>query len=175
MPWLPRRSTSQPPPPQGYPPQPGYGHYPQHGRPKGKGKLIAIIVVVAALAAGGIVLAVVLSKRNSGGGGGGGFDSGEALVKATLEALVAGDGDKLLSFTPPTDVALAALDCPAEAKAENEKQIKQSVEETKKKLAEAASKMKGSGAQRKAKAEKSKQADEYVQGECSQGPGASHR
>ena len=134
-------------PPQGYPPHQGYGHYPQHGAPgKGKGKLVAIIAAAAALAAGGIVLAVVLSKRGSGDAGGGGFENAEALAKATLEALVAGDADKLFSFTPPYDTMIGALDCPAEAKAENEQQAKKGIEETKKRFAEAAGKMKGSGA-----------------------------
>jgi hypothetical protein len=142
-------------PPQGYPPQgygpqgyppPGYGHYPQHGPPKGKGKLIALIAGSCALAAGGIVLAIVLSKKGSdSGGGGGGFDSAEALAKATTEALAAGDGDKLVSFAPPVDTAMAVLDCPPEAKASNEQQAKQDFEETKKRFAEAAGKMKGSG------------------------------
>lgn len=131
-------------PPQGYPPQ-GYGHYPHHAPRKSKGKLVAILAAVAALAAGGIVLAVVLSKKSSGGGGGG-FDSAEALAKATTEALAAGDGDKLVSFTPPIDTAIAALDCPEEARAENEKNAKQGLEETRKRFAEIAGKMKGSGA-----------------------------
>jgi hypothetical protein len=134
------------PPQQGYPPQ-GYGHYPHHGPPgKSRGKLVAIIAAVGALAAGGIVLAIVLSKKGSGDDGGGGFDNPEALAKATLEALVAGDADKLFSFTPPFETMMGALDCPPEAKAENEKQAKQGVEEAKKRFAEAAAKMKGSGA-----------------------------
>ncbi|HEU5057902.1 MAG TPA: hypothetical protein VFU21_15325, partial [Kofleriaceae bacterium] len=74
------------------------------------------------------------------------FDNPEALAKATLEALVAGDADKLFSFTPPFDTMMGALDCPPEAKAENEKQAKLGVEEAKKRFAEAAGKMKGSGA-----------------------------
>ena len=137
-------------PPQGYPPQQGYGHYPQPGAPgKGKGKLVAIIAAAAALAAGGIVLAIVLSKRGSGdggGGGGGGFESAEALAKATLEALAAGDANKLASFMPTVEMGDTAMDCPAEAKAKNAEEAKKGFEETKKKLAEAAAKMKGSGA-----------------------------
>ena len=134
-------------PPQGYQPQQGYGHYPQPGAPgKSKGKLVAIIAGVGALAAGGIVLAVVLSKKGSGDGGGGGFDNGEALAKATLEALAAGDGDKLVSFMPTMEMAAEATECPAEVKEKNAEDTKKGFEEMKKRFAEAASKMKGSGA-----------------------------
>jgi hypothetical protein len=123
-------------PPQGYPPQgygpqgyppPGYGHYPQHGPPRGKGKLIAIIAVVAALAAGGIVLAIVLSKKSSGGGGGG-FDSSEALAKTYVETLAAGDGDKLVSLSPPVAMLVEYSDCPPERLEENKKQYAESLD-----------------------------------------------
>ncbi len=144
----PPQQQGYPPQQQGYPPQ-GYGHYPQHGHPpaRGKGKLIAIILVALALAGGGIAVAVVMSKKGSGdGGGGGGFDSAEALAKATTEAMAAGDGDKLVSFTPSLESMNAVVDCPAEAKAANEQQAKESLEKAKKHFAEIAAQTKGSGA-----------------------------
>lgn len=104
----------------GYPPQ-GYGHYPQHGAPRGKGKLIAIILVALALAGGGIAVAVVMSNKGSDGGGGGGLDNPEALAKTYVEALAAGDGDKLVSLMPTIDTMIEYSECPADKLEENKK------------------------------------------------------
>ena len=142
----PPQQQGYPPQQQGYPPQ-GYGHYPQHGAPrKSKAKLIAILAAVAALAAGGIVIAVVMSKKSSDGGGGGGFDSQEALAKATVAALAAGDSDKLLGLMMPMSMINDSVECP-EAEQAKMKELNQTGQDAIKKVAaDAATLMKGSEA-----------------------------
>lgn len=139
-----------PPQQQGYPPQQhgyhpqqhGYGHYPQHGPPKGKGKLIAIIAAVAALAVGGIVLAVVLSKKSSSSGDGfGGAATSEALAKRFIEALAGGDGDKLVALVPSFDGMLEYADCPADQMEKNKKEYSEGLDHTR----QAAPRFKGHG------------------------------
>jgi hypothetical protein len=93
----------QPAQPHGASPQPMQGMQPMPPGPgpaqarKGGGKTGLIIALVAVLLAGGGVAAFLL-LRGGGDGGGGGQASAKAALDATIAALAAGDGERVVGL-----------------------------------------------------------------------------